>query len=326
MKEFRDYDILYPGLVYDIVDYFRVGNSSKQIAEKSVLDYCETSKYSRKGTNPDLIQPDTVNTICQNLQKRGILNCTRVGTKMGGWDSCYLYLPTNVDFFLSKHPSLIHTLNCIAYGFRYIYNTYRQYVLPIIVRKDGDISIGTCFKFHNGILTAKHCVEVDDVSIPGYRAQQLQKCTVFVSEDEQLDMAYIETGEVSVIVPGEAKVLDEVLVMGYPKIPQFFDFCTAERASISSIPTRGAVASLADQYITRSVGQLMLVTARIRGGNSGGPIISSEGTVVGVAFSEPMSKGDYDDMGYGVAYPISVFDQLLKSDNHMNVNFVDRIE
>ena len=326
MKEFRDYDILYPELAYDILDYFRVGNGPKQTSDKSVLDYCETSQFSKKGPNPDLIQPDTVNAICQNLAKKGFLNCARIGTRMGGWDSNYIFLCKDTGFFLKKHPAFIFRINCMAYGFRYVYNLYRQYVMPIIVRHNGDIAMGTCFKFSHGLLTAKHCVEVDEVSIPGYTAEQLSKCRVLISEDKKLDMAYIETDEISCLLPEEANVLDEVLVMGYPKIPQFFDFCTAERAAISSIPTRGTVASLADQYITRSAGKLMLVTARIRGGNSGGPIINSEGAVVGVAFSEPMSKGDYDEMGYGIAYPIAVFDQLLQTATQLRVNFVDKIE
>ena len=106
----------------------------------------------------------------------------------------------------------------------------------------------------------------------------------------------------------------------------FNAFCAAERAAISSIQTRGAVASLADQYLSSGVGQLMLVTARIRGGNSGGPIINSNGQVVGVAFSEPMSEGNYDEMGYGVAYPISVLGKLLDDCEVMHVNYVDNVQ
>lgn len=70
----------------------------------------------------------------------------------------------------------------------------------------------------------------------------------------------------------------------------------------------------------------MLVTARIRGGNSGGPIIGSDGSVVGVAFSEPTSQGDYDEMGYGIAYPIKVFYEMLKDCETMKVHFVDSIQ
>lgn len=325
MEEFRNYDIRFPELVYDIVDYFRISNGVKEVTNKSVFDYCTSSRFNTPGPDSEMIQPNTVYKICDILTKKHLLICTRVGTGIQGFDSNYLYFPTNEEFFLKKHPAFIYRLNCLVYGFRYIYETYREKVLPIIVKKNGDISMGTCFRFHSGILTAKHCLDVDVVSIPGYSSEQLLKSKVFVSKEEDIDLAYIDLNEPSFLMAEEAKVLDEVLVMGYPKIPQFFDFCAAEKATISSIPTRGAVASLADQFISRSAGKLMLVTARIRGGNSGGPVIGSNGAVVGVAFSEPMSKGDYDEMGYGVVYPIEVFFEMLNNCTTMKVTFVDKI-
>ena len=325
MEEFRDYDIRFPELVYDIVDYFRIGNRVKEPVQKSVIDYCNNSRFNTPAPNREIIQPDTVHRICELLTEKRVLNCTRVGTGIEGFDSNYLFLSTNESVFLQKHTSVVYRLNCLVYGFRYIYSTYREYVLPVIVKKNGDISMGTCFKFHTGILTAKHCLEVDEVCIPGFSPEQLSNCQVLISEKEDIDLAYIELNQPSILVSGDAHVLDEVLVMGYPKIPQFFDFCAAERATISSIPTRGAVASIVEQYLSRSAGQLMLVTARIRGGNSGGPIIDSNGAVVGVAFSEPMSKGDYDEMGYGIAYPIEVFYEMLKNPLSMKVTFVDAI-
>lgn len=325
MEVFRDYDIRFPELVYDIVDYFRIGNRVKEPVHKSVIDYCNNSRFNTPAPNREIIQPDTVHRICELLTEKRVLNCTRVGTGIEGFDSNYLFLPTNEKGFLQKHPAVVYRLNCLVYGFRYIYSTYREYVLPVIVKKNGDVSMGTCFRFHTGILTAKHCLEVDEVYIPGFSSEQLSNCPVLISEKEDIDLAYIELNQPSILVSGDAHVLDEVLVMGYPKIPQFFDFCAAERATISSIPTRGSVASIADQYITRSVQQLMLVTARIRGGNSGGPIIDSNGAVVGIAFSEPTSEGDYDEMGYGIAYPMGVFYQMLHDPMTMNVNFVDEL-
>lgn len=324
MKEFRDYDETIPELVYDILDYFRVGNKVKPAAKKSVLDYCVNSRFNADLGN-GMIQPDAVHAICESLVKKGLLMCSKVGTGISGIDSNYLYLASPEDVFLSKDPALIFYYNCIAYGFPYIYSAYLDYVLPIIVMKDGKESMGTCFRYKNGIVTAKHCLTVDQVFIPKYPVEKLANSHVYVSKDENLDLAYIDIGEHSPLISNEAKVLDEVLVMGYPKIPMFFDFCAAERATVSSIPTRGAIASIAEQYITRNIGPLMLVTARIRGGNSGGPIIDAYGAVVGVAFSEPESEGDYDDMGYGIAYPIEVLDKMMQDPITLSVNFVDQI-
>lgn len=324
MKEFRDYDEKLPELVYDILDYFRVGNKVKPAINKSVVDYCTNSRFNPNLGN-GMVQPDVVHAICESLVKKGLLVCTRTGTGVSGMDSNYMYLASSESVFLSKDPRLIFYFNCMAYGFPYIYSAYLDYVLPIVVKKNGKESMGTGFRYRNGLVTAKHCLQVDQVYIPNYSVEKLTNSLVFVSKDENLDLAYIELGEPSPLVSNEAKVLDDVLVMGYPKIPMFFDFCAGERATISSIPTKGAIAAIAEQYITRSIGPLMLVTARIRGGNSGGPIIDANGAVVGVAFAEPESKGDYDDMGYGIAYPISVLDKMLENPDTLLVNFVNQI-
>ena len=328
MKEFNDYDIKFPELVYDVLDYFRLSNTSKKVAKKSVGDYCTISQFSNtKEANGELIQPYVVNLICENLVRKRMITRIKNGEMVDGWDANYIYSPQNGKLFLSKPDAFVFSLNCMAYGFPYIYNAYKNIVLPVIVKNaKGDIEMGTCFRFNTGILTAKHCLTAEEVSIQGYTADQLKQCPVIISrDDEYMDMAYIELGEQSPIFHDEANVLDEVLAMGYPKIPMFFDFCAGERATISSIPTKGAIAAIAEQYITRSIGPLMLVTARIRGGNSGGPIIDANGAVVGVAFAEPESKGDYDDMGYGIAYPISVLDKMLENPDTLLVNFVNQI-
>lgn len=328
MDAFRDYDIKYPELVYDIVDYFRVSNPIKKVSEKSVLDYCTNSKFNHQGGESLPIQPDVVHMICEKLVEKRVLSCLKTGQNWLGSDANYIYICNNEPVFLSKDPALIFRYNCMVYGFPYIYSNYKKHVLPIIVReKSGKTSVGTCFRFRTGIVTAKHCIDAKAVAIPAYNSEQLKQCEVFISKDEEIDLAYIELNSPSFFLSEKACVLDEVLVMGYPKIPMFFDFCAAERASISSIvPTKGAVASLADQFISPKAGPLMLVTARIRGGNSGGPIINSNGAVVGVAFSEPMSEGDYDEMGYGVAYPIGELNRLLKDRTQIKVNFVEEQE
>lgn len=329
MKEFNDYDIKFPELVYDVLDYFRLSNTSKKVAKKSVGDYCTISQFSNtKEANGELIQPYVVNLICENLVRKRMITRIKNGEMVDGWDANYIYSPQNGKLFLSKPDAFVFSLNCMAYGFPYIYNAYKNIVLPVIVKNaKGDIEMGTCFRFNTGILTAKHCLTAEEVSIQGYTADQLKQCPVIISrDDEYMDMAYIELGEQSPIFHDEANVLDEVLAMGYPKIPMFNEFCTAERASVSSIATKGAVASLANQYMTPSVERLMLITARIRGGNSGGPIINEDGAVVGVAFAEPFFDGNYDDMGYGIAYPISVYFQMLEKCTTMKVNFVDEVK
>lgn len=325
MQEFRDYDETFPDVVYDIVDYFRNVKRDKQIKDRSVFDYCLNSRFNSSLQQGDFIQPDVVHRICETLVQKRVMSCIRTGIGSDGKDANYLYCPPDHGYFNKKDPAFLFLLNSMTYGFRYIYSSYRDYVLPVVVKKNDNVTVGTCFRFREGIVTAKHCLEADQVSIPQYTAERLNQCPVIVSSDSTIDMAYIHLGESVPLIAGEAKVLDEVLVMGYPKIPMFLDFCTVERAMVSSIPTKGAVASLADQYISPKVGPLMLITARIRGGNSGGPVIGKDGSVLGVAFFEPKSEGDYDEMGYGGAYPIRVLNQLFQEQVPLKVNFVDKV-
>ena len=90
-------------------------------------------------------------------------------------------------------------------------------------------------------------------------------------------------------------------------------------------PSRGSVAATA-KTIWTGERDLMLITAKIKGGNSGGPIINNRGCVVGVAFADPSAEGLYDEIGYGVGMPIQVLDDILAERQTTTVNFIDWTE
>ena len=182
-----------------------------------------------------------------------------------------------------------------------------------------------------GIVTAKHCLtDGNRMAIRGYSAFFLNNCKVYVSKNEDIDIAYIETGEKAKFNIAEPHVLDDILVMGYPKVSFFLDFCAAEKATISSIanirmtPTMGSIAAEGELFFPKGLPKLLLVTARIRGGNSGGPVINSEGLVVGVATGIPSGDGLSDDnIGYGMAYPIQAVESMISENNTQKFDFVD---
>ena len=89
-------------------------------------------------------------------------------------------------------------------------------------------------------------------------------------------------------------------------------------------PTMGAIAAEGEIYFPKGLPTLYLITAKIRGGNSGGPVINKEGMVVAVATGISAGEGLSDDnIGYGMAYPIQAAEAMLSEQNYENFNFVD---
>lgn len=197
-------------------------------------------------------------------------------------------------------------------------------MFPLVWDKgNGDYSVGTGFEYRSGIVTAKHCIEdAKNIQIQGYKAKELNGKPIYIFDNEGVDIAYIETNknDRDEVFFGDGDIMQEVLVMGYPKIPAFTDFLTAEKATISSkavsrlTPTKGAITAFGYEYLSNV--EAMLITAKIRGGNSGGPVISQEGSIVGVACHLPdysEVKIDYDDLGYGIALPAHYIQEIIDS-------------
>lgn len=326
MIEFLDYDIKYPDLILDIVDYFTL-RSGQAVKDKSVMKFCDGFKTPE---GEGMIQPDVVAKICNRLCDARHMSCVRAGSAIG-LDNNYLCV-NNGGITSNQFKDYLRSYyNSLVYGFEYIYRNCLPNVIPVVAYKDGKEPMGTCFRLFNGLVTAKHCLtDGDEIAIRGYKADFLNKCKVFVSNNAEIDLAYIETGESATLYSEEPHVLDDVLVMGYPKVSFFLNFCTGEKANISAMadlrmtPTRGAITAEGEIYYPKGLPKLLLVTARIRGGNSGGPVINNHGMVVGVATGISAGEGDSDDnIGYGMAYPITAVESMIAEGNIQQFKFVD---
>lgn len=176
------------------------------------------------------------------------------------------------------------------------------------------------------LVTAAHCiVGAQAVAIRGVAPAQLQRASVYVSANEAIDLAVLRLsdpvfGSCFPIGLGHGDVLDDVMVLGYPNVPGFHSTLAAEKAMISSRFTavRGAVASSTEEIFARS--PLFLITARVRGGFSGGPVLNSHGACVGVVSREPASQSSsgpgsghhlYDNLGYGTAIPTALLEEIF---------------
>lgn len=318
MNNFRNYDLLYPDLIASIINYF---SASTGAAKKNVLSFCE--KYTADNKLSDMIQPDTVNKICNILVDEGMMTCLNSGKGLG----------LDANYFCTGGKQITEkqqlVFNCLVYGFEYTYNYFKDnnIVIPLVWIKDnGDYSVGSGFRAFGGIVTAKHCLtEPKHLSIKGYTKAELDSFELLVHSNSDLDIAFIKTSkeEDNKVFYEDASVMEEVLVMGYPKIPTFTNFLTAEKALVSSkaesriTPSTGQVSAIGTQYLSKS--ELMLITAKIRGGNSGGPVINKRGSVVGVSCQAPNYKdaGDYDDLGYGIAVPIKYLIEILDGNSEI---------
>lgn len=312
---FQDYDVLYPELVIQIIEYFELSNNMDGAAkDKSVRKFCE--KYGFQ------YQPTIINRICKRLCDCNHMDCLYSGGTLG-LNSNYSVILKDKTVLQSQRDRLSFYYNSMVYGFDYIYRMYKDIVVPLVwERENGDYAAGTGFCYMNGIVTAKHCVEdVTNLQIKGYKGEELKGKPIYISENEGVDLAFIETGRFAnpLIFTDDGEVMQEVMVMGYPKIPAFTQFLTAEKATISSkassriTPTRGAIAAYGYEYLSKI--DAMLITARIRGGNSGGPVINQYGCLVGIACQIPDNNpmnGDYDDLGYGIAVPVSHLLEIVK--------------
>ena len=320
-----DYYKKYPDLILSILEYF---GGDGDLNKKTVINFCCTNKYN--SNHKFAINPDIVLRICDILAKHHILTLNfRGGVLEGNTSYSFTWRKGKDEWEKSKY-TLLHHYNSIVYGFEYIYHFYSDKVVPIVAYKGDSQAIGTAFKFHNVLITARHCIEgYDSYSIKGYSADSLKSSKVYVSSNRNIDIAYIETGEHINIYYDEPNVLDDILVMGFPKVPAFLDFLTAEKASISTMarmrmtPSKGSIAAMAQNIYTYKETRLMLITAKIKGGNSGGPIINNKGCVVGVAFGKPIYEGPYDDVGYGVGMPIQVLNDIISEGIMETVNFID---
>ncbi|ADU13156.1 S1 family peptidase [Asticcacaulis excentricus] len=317
--------VQFPGLPVHLLAFFRLENAKKTntgIVSRTVAEYLAQFVPNASGQKP---HPETVVEICRRLVRNGWLSQVAVGGMMGTDNSYFC----RADLDRIQTSSVIRLLNCAVYGLPAVYDLYNSAVIPLINwNSKSDAQIGTCFVVaSDAIVTALHCVHPSEaLAIRGVSPEIFSKASLYVHENEQLDLAVIKFpepifGEIPHIsLPDEpANVLDEVMALGYPNIPGFVPALAAEAAHVSGRLTvaKGKIASSPTEIFAKT--ELFLITARVRGGFSGGPLLDSYGQAAGFISREPTSDASsdtivkYDELGYGVAVPVSAISFLIQS-------------
>lgn len=171
-------------------------------------------------------------------------------------------------------------------------------VLFVFARQPGRLLTGSGFVVHSSglILTAYHIFS--EGGTPGVLAPGGQSVpATLVAHDRQTDLAILRvslTGLVPLVLGDSATLRqgEEVIVIGFPR-------SDALGATDSSV-TRGIVSSLTSRF------GWMQIDAILNPGNSGGPVLSLKGEVVGVAVA-----GLRDAVGINFAVPINHARQMI---------------
>ena len=207
-------------------------------------------------------------------------------------------------------------------GFQRILKDLGPIVLPVVVQTEDEIDdIGTCFFLGNcnTIVTARHVVENKKrVQVIGSQGKAIPIEKIRVHNDPSLDIALMLTSQESdngkYFRSSEVGILDEIMCLGYPPIPGFQSTLIADISSVNSEikASKGKVVASEKSYLDAQ--KYFLINARVKGGNSGGPIINASGYMVGVLVQTSMSATDaesLDSLGYGVATPYSEWKELM---------------
>jgi serine protease Do len=220
--------------------------------------------------------------------------------------------------------------DCVVKGWGEVYRRYKDSVLPVeVVNSRDDEDIGTCFLAGNkaSLFTARHVVDgVKKFRIYNSLGQPIAIHRVVLPKRKTLDIALILSmpnmlESASPFRVTEYQITEEVMCLGYPPIPGFKSVLIAETGEVSANlkALAGNVVSFNSSYLDGE--QYVLVSNRIKGGNSGGPVVNNKGYVIGMVTSTSVNVENTSkvmDLGYGLLTPKSSMMELLKGPENPN--------
>ena len=217
-------------------------------------------------------------------------------------------------------------------GFALLRNHFKDSILPIVgINSKGDEDIGSAYYIGNNMfVTAAHCVSsLDKFKLLLHDTNSLNLKEVWLPKGwsiDEYDLAIIlveDTLDLKPFMCADPLVLDDVLVIGYPPISGISPVQISEVSSVgyySNCNQKAAVGQVVaetDSYMSKL--EFFLINARVKGGNSGGPVINKEGCVIGTVVQLPFDinggsySGRFDIMGFGICLPSKYTDSILNN-------------
>lgn len=272
MKEVTMIIELIPNIVVEILDYFSFDlNKPKQETTTKTIALFEhylISKYSLDNTSRAKEYIYICDRLCDVFHP---FECIYRDNVKLGYENSYYWAGAFSDgryfcqFSEDEKKSFCTQYENAIFGFKYIYDKFKSCVLPIVhVNKHGDEEIGTGFIVSNRIIvTARHCIEhATKISFGKIPYDAYKAATIFYHHNCCVDVAVIITEPMNLVglyLSDDIDLFDNVITMGYPKIPGYTCFQTAEKAIVSALPTKrltvteGQVAAEAQEIWSKEI-------------------------------------------------------------------------
>jgi len=302
-----EYRLRIEDLATELLRYFYIEDESRIQESRSLCSFCEHHDILTA------IDVALLYSVVDMLRSERLLIAVDGAISLDGRYACVNFEERRAEYGEYEFRTT---------GFGRVVERMSSSVVAIEVEDaDGVPSIGTGFFIGNQhtIITARHVVEnMRMVRVLGPAGTSLKIGRVSVAADPGLDIASVlvaSDGQPRTpLRRADARLLDEVLCVGYPPIPGFDAIQVAEPARVVALKsTTGHVVATARPYLEHAT-ELLLMSARIKGGNSGGPVLSKAGYCVGVSVAVPISATDaeqLDDLGYGLALPSGTIPNVL---------------
>lgn len=225
-----------------------------------------------------------------------------------------------ISYDFNEELAAYGSYDFVVFGFQKVREHFKRSVIPLVVTQGDKVDVGSGFLMSKArLITAAHCLpEGAHISIPGWNpaAAPLKSINApgeydparpFILQRGKIDLAVLQFESNPFPNSPEfglwrGETLEEILSMGYPPMRGF-----------EAIPVANTGQIISEEHSTARNQPFIIFSARVKGGNSGEPILNRLGKVVGMVTNILTDEEEkIDSLGYGLATPAQTLADLFK--------------